>query len=102
MMACLSPLLGPGRRALAGQSGTRTPGAAAEWTPDGTPGVRTLCVLLVIDPVIDAASETVRVKRELPNPKHGVAAGARATVTFPQGRADPGPTPAPDRAERRP
>lgn len=78
------------------------PGDAAEVVLDGKPDVRHPCRVLVIDPVIDAASETVRVKLELPNPKYQVAAGARATVIFPQGQADAGPKAAPTGAERRP
>lgn len=37
----------------------------------------------VVDPVVDAASGTIGVRLELPNPGHRLPAGARCTVRFP-------------------
>jgi multidrug efflux pump subunit AcrA (membrane-fusion protein) len=36
----------------------------------------------VVDPVIDAASGTLGIRLELPNPKHRLPAGTRCWVTF--------------------
>lgn len=58
------------------------PGARARLVVDAQPDRRHPCRVLVVDPVIDAASGTCRVKLELPNPKRQVAAGARAAVVF--------------------
>lgn len=61
---------------------TLEPGDTAHLVLDDQPDRRYPCRVLMVDPVIDAASDTRRVKLELPNPKHQVAAGSRATVVF--------------------
>ena len=78
------------------------PGASARLIVDDRPGARHACRVLMVDPVIDAASGTCRVKLELPNPKHQVAAGSRATVHFDLPGAAAGSAKAQDPAERRP
>jgi len=57
-------------------------GDLAEVQLEGvTPGTRK-CRIIMIDPVIDSASDTRRVKLELPNPDHKVPAGTKALVRF--------------------
>ncbi|MFW6161738.1 MAG: efflux RND transporter periplasmic adaptor subunit [Planctomycetota bacterium] len=65
-----------------GHAGALKPGAEAHLVLDDQPDRRYACRVLVVDPVIDAASGTCRVKLELPNPDGQVAAGARAAVVF--------------------
>ena len=38
----------------------------------------------VVDPVIDAASDTFRVRLLLPNPRNAIPAGVRCSVHFPE------------------
>ncbi len=45
-------------------------------------GVETATVT-VVDPVVDAASGTIGIRLELPNPDHRLPAGTQCTVTFP-------------------
>ena len=55
--------------------------ADVEWeTPVG--GVHRATVTIV-DPVVDAASGTIGVRLELPNPEHRLPAGAKCSVQFP-------------------
>jgi len=63
-------------------------GMAARVALDDQPEARLPCRVLMVDPMVDAASDTCRVKLELANPDHKVAAGSRATVLF-----DTGPSP---------
>jgi len=58
------------------------PGMAAQLVVDNLPDVRHACRVAMVDPVVDAASDTCRTKLELPNPDHKVAAGSRCTVYF--------------------
>ena len=44
-------------------------------------GVETATVT-VVDPVVDAASGTIGIRLELPNPDHRLPAGTQCTVTF--------------------
>lgn len=57
-------------------------GMTAQLELDDEPGGRHPCRILVVDPIVDAASSTCRVKLELPNKEHKVAAGLRGTVSF--------------------
>ena len=43
----------------------------------------------IVDPVLDAASGTIGVRLELPNPKHSLPAGTKCSVRFPLGAARP-------------
>jgi membrane fusion protein (multidrug efflux system) len=57
-----------------------------EWEdPIGTVHPATVTV---VDPVLDAASGTIGVRLELPNPRHQLPAGTKCTVTFPVAAAD--------------
>ena len=49
---------------------------------DDLPGSVHVCVVLVVDRVVEAASGTVRVKLELDNREGKVAAGSKANITF--------------------
>ena len=52
-------------------------------------------VVTQVDRVIDAASNTFRVRLALPNGDGRVPAGARCKVDFANGQADPAPVPGP-------
>ena len=41
-----------------------------------------MCEVLVVDPVVDAASGSLRVRLGLPNPDHAIPAGLRCRVRF--------------------
>jgi hypothetical protein len=51
---------------------------------DGAPETAHECSVLVIDRVIEAASNTIRVKLELDNRDGKVAAGSKGNITFGQ------------------
>jgi len=38
--------------------------------------------VVLVDPVIDAASNTFRVRLELPNPGYGIPSGLRCKIVF--------------------
>ena len=73
--------------------------ADVEWELPGL-GVQRATVK-VVDPVIDAASGTIGIRLELPNPKHELPAGTKCWVRFPiaaerpAGKADRGSAEAP-------
>lgn len=58
-------------------------GMTAEVVPEGFGG-RYGAVIKVVDPVVDAASGTFRVRLELPNKSDGPPGGVRCRVEFPQ------------------
>jgi cobalt-zinc-cadmium efflux system membrane fusion protein len=69
-------------------------GAVAQVHPE-VPGLAARpAVVTQVDRVIDAASNTFRVRLALPNEDGGVPAGARCKVDFAGAKADAAPTPA--------
>ncbi len=49
-----------------------------------TPGTTTpVATVTVVDPVVDAASGTIGVRLELPNPRHRLPAGTKCWVELP-------------------
>lgn len=58
-------------------------GLTAEVTPEAPSGTF-LARVTVVDPVIDAASGTFRVRADLPNPRREIPAGAKCRVRFPE------------------
>src|SRR5882672_2870146 len=48
-------------------------------------------VVKVVDPVVDAASGTIGIRLELPNPKHELPAGTKCWVRFPIAAEHPAP-----------
>lgn len=66
----------------AAQYGRIRPGLQAEVAPEAPDGAFAARVA-VVDPVIDAASGTFRVRLELPNPRREIPAGAKCRVRFP-------------------
>lgn len=55
--------------------------AAVQWE---VPNVGThTATVTVVDPVMDAASGTIGIRLELPNPRHRLPAGTQCRVTFP-------------------
>lgn len=57
-------------------------GAVAEVEPEGLSGPPRTCKVVMVDPMVDAGSSTVRVKLEVPNADGQVIAGSRANVRF--------------------
>lgn len=64
-------------------------GMVGEVSPDGYAG-KFPATVTVIDPVLDAASGTFRLRLELPGRKGGPPGGVRCSVAFPQLKADAG------------
>jgi len=58
------------------------PGAPAEVYPEYPAGSRYAATVTVVDQVFDAASATVGVRLELPNPGHRLPAGLKCKVRF--------------------
>jgi len=58
-------------------------GMTAEIHPSAPVGGMYSAHVDVVDPVIDAGSNTFRVRLELPNPKNAIPAGIRCTVRLP-------------------
>ncbi len=54
-------------------------------------------VVKVVDPVVDAASGTIGIRLELPNPKHELPAGTKCWVRFPIAAERPAGKPEPGR-----
>ena len=71
--------------------------ADVEWELPGL-GLQRATVK-VVDPVIDAASGTIGIRLELPNPKHELPAGTKCWVRFPIGAERPAGKAKPGRAE---
>ena len=78
------------------------PGQAATLALDGPPARRHRCTILMVDPVVDPASATCRVKLELRNAQRQVLAGSRGTVHFALPSPRTRPAAASADAERRP
>ena len=57
-------------------------GSTARVTPEMNGAAEKIARVILVDPVIDAASNTFRVRLELPNPGNAVPSGLRCRVTF--------------------
>ncbi|MCA1952534.1 MAG: efflux RND transporter periplasmic adaptor subunit [Hyphomicrobiales bacterium] len=57
-------------------------GARAEIRPEEPIGGRHIATVIVIDPVIDAASSTFGIRLRLPNPEYRLPAGLRCRIRF--------------------
>ncbi|MEC5387333.1 efflux RND transporter periplasmic adaptor subunit [Uliginosibacterium sp. H3] len=58
------------------------PGSTARVTPDLAGSTERVARVVLVDPVIDAASNTFRVRLELPNPGYAVPSGLRCKIVF--------------------
>jgi hypothetical protein len=65
-----------------GMLGRVAPGMIADVMPEQPVGGSYPATVLVVDPVIDAASGTFGVRLELPNPDHALPAGLNCRVRF--------------------
>jgi len=71
-------------------------GATAEVMPEAPVGGTHAAVVTVVDPVVDGASGTFRVRLQLPNPESAIPAGLSCRVRFARdgdGKADSGTPP---------
>ena len=68
--------------APANRFNTIRPGSSALVTPDLTGSTEHTARVVLVDPVIDAASNTFRVRLELPNPGYTVPSGLRCKIVF--------------------
>jgi RND family efflux transporter MFP subunit len=59
-------------------------GAEAQLLLDEPVGGSVVAVVDAVDPLIDAASDTFRVRLVVPNPDNGILAGIRCAVQFPE------------------
>lgn len=66
-----------------GQFGKIRVGASAEIYPEDPVGGRYDALVTVVDQVFDAASGTIGVRLELPNPNYALPAGLKCRVRFP-------------------
>ncbi|MBR1126679.1 efflux RND transporter periplasmic adaptor subunit [Bradyrhizobium iriomotense] len=66
-----------------GQFGKIRVGASAEVYPEEPVGGRYPALVTVVDQVFDAASGTIGVRLELPNPNYALPAGLKCRVRFP-------------------
>ncbi|TWA99157.1 efflux RND transporter periplasmic adaptor subunit [Bradyrhizobium stylosanthis] len=66
-----------------GQFGKIRVGASAEVYPEDPVGGRYDALVTVVDQVFDAASGTIGVRLELPNPNYALPAGLKCRVRFP-------------------
>jgi len=76
--------------------GTIKPGSIASVKPDLASVPVQEATVSLVDRVVDAASNTFRVRLRLPNPEHAVPAGLRCKIDFankPQATASPGTAP---------
>jgi RND family efflux transporter MFP subunit len=65
------------------QFGKIRPGLKAEVRPEQPVGGRYTATVTIVDQVFDAASGTIGVRLELPNPEYAVPAGLKCQVRFP-------------------
>lgn len=72
--------------------GTIQEGMVAELLPEEPVGGAYQARVTVVDPVVDPASGTFRVRLELPNPDHALPAGLSCRVRFPETVAGNPPT----------
>lgn len=68
--------------APANRFNTIRPGSSALVTPDLTGSTERTAKVVLVDPVIDAASNTFRVRLELPNPGNTIPSGLRCKIVF--------------------
>jgi RND family efflux transporter MFP subunit len=68
--------------APASRFNTIRPGTTAMVTPDLAGSTEHAAKVVLIDPVIDAASNTFRVRLELPNPGNAIPSGLRCKINF--------------------
>ncbi|HKS62165.1 MAG TPA: efflux RND transporter periplasmic adaptor subunit [Xanthobacteraceae bacterium] len=65
------------------QFGKIRPGTTAEILPETPVGGRYTAKVTIVDQVLDAASGTIGIRLELPNPGHALPAGIRCHARFP-------------------
>jgi len=65
------------------QFGKIRPGTTAEIVPEKPVGGRYTATVTIVDPVLDAASGTIGIRLELPNPGYALPAGIRCHARFP-------------------
>jgi len=65
------------------QFGKIRPGVTAEVRPEQPVGGRYTATVTVVDQVFDAASGTIGIRLELPNPDYAIPAGLKCQVRFP-------------------
>src|SRR5262245_17621784 len=65
------------------QFGRIRPGNSAEVRPEDPVGGRHTALVTVVDQVFDAASGTIGIRLELPNPDYAIPAGLKCQVRFP-------------------
>ena len=65
------------------QFGKIRPGTTAEIVPENPVGGRYTATVTIVDPVLDAASGTIGIRLELPNPGYALPAGIRCHARFP-------------------
>jgi RND family efflux transporter MFP subunit len=65
------------------QFGRIRPGMSAEVYPEAPVGGRYTAIVVVVDQVFDAASGTIGIRLELPNPDYALPAGLRCRARFP-------------------
>lgn len=63
--------------------GTVRPGMEADVVTEDPVGGTHRATVTVVDPIVDAASGTFRIRLELPNPDHALPAGLQCRVSFP-------------------
>jgi RND family efflux transporter MFP subunit len=68
--------------APASRFNTIRPGVTAMVTPDLVGSTERTAKVVLVDPVIDAASNTFRVRLELPNPGNAIPSGLRCKINF--------------------
>ena len=66
------------------QFGKIRPGTTAEIVPENPVGGRYTATVTIVDPVLDAASGTIGIRLELPNPGYALPAGIRCHARFPE------------------
>jgi cobalt-zinc-cadmium efflux system membrane fusion protein len=80
----------------AAQFGSIKPGSTASVKPDLASVPVQQATVTLVDRIVDAASNTFRVRLRLPNPEHSVPAGLRCKIDFankPQTTTSPPPVP---------
>ena len=65
------------------QFGRIRPGTRAEVYPEDPVGGGHPAIVTIVDQVFDAASGTIGIRLELPNPEYAVPAGVKCRVRFP-------------------
>lgn len=78
------------------------PGMSATVTPELPDSQAVEARVILVDKLIDGASNTFRVRLELPNPGHAIPAGPRCKLAFGDPAIDGKPAPAPPSTARAP